>query len=103
MRLIESREIEGKSGKAYAMNVYPADMRFNDFIPGVFLLMSADNTLYIGESDNVDVWLQKSEALSKLNDKGFDQIGFIRNGSAEVRAGILSDLAEVCSPELDNL
>lgn len=38
MRLIEKTELTGTSGKIYSMNVYPADMRFNDFIAGVFLL-----------------------------------------------------------------
>ena len=100
MRIIETREIDGATGKSYSMNVYPADMRFNDFIAGVFLLMAGDGTLLIGESDNVDMWLQKNEAASKLANEGFDKIGFIKNGSREVRQNMVSDLTEACSPKL---
>ena len=100
MRLIEKSEVTGTSGKSYAMNVYPADMRFNDFIPGVFLLFSEDSALFMGESDNVDAWLQKNDALGRLQDEGFARIGFIRNGSPEVRAAIMNDLDSTVTPKL---
>lgn len=97
MRLIEKSERTGASGKSYAMNIYPADMRFNDFIPGVFLLLAEDNTLFMGESDNVDVWLQKNDAYGRLKEEGFVRIGLIRNGNPGLRAAIVDDLISTVS------
>ena len=102
MRLLETSEMRGKND-SYRMNLYPADMRFNDFIPGVFLLLAGDRTLYLGETDNVDLCLQKNQVLEKLSAEGFDRIGFIKNGSQKVRARILKDLASVLKPERDAL
>lgn len=102
MRLLETSEMRGRKG-TYRMNIYPADMRFNDFIPGVFLLLAGDRTLYIGESDNVDLFLQDNQVHEKLSLVGFDRIGFIRNGSPEVRAKILNDLTSLHKPEREHL
>ena len=99
MRLIETREIAGSSGTPYAMNVYPADMRFNDFIAGVFVLMDGDQqAIFLGQSDNVDFFLQKNEVLSRFESNGFHRIGFIKNGSPEVRGKIVADLSRVLNP-----
>jgi hypothetical protein len=83
--------------------MYPADMRFNDFIPGVFLLYAEDETLYLDHSDNVDLWLQKQAVIERLGDEGFSRIGFIKNGSPVVRAAIVEDLKPVVSPKLEAL
>ena len=64
-------------------------MRFNDFIAGVFSLLTDDDALFMGESDNVDVWLQKNDAYGRLSDAGFARIGFIRNGNPAVRTALL--------------
>lgn len=103
MRLIESTTIAGQSGKTYPMNIYPADMRFNDFIPGVFLLYADEQVLFLGDSDNVDAWLQRSDALGKLGDQGFSKIGFIKNGSPKVRASMVDDLGPAVSPALTEI
>ncbi len=103
MRKIETQELTGNSGKNYAMNVYPADMRFNDFIPGVFVLMSGEGTLFIGDSDNVDFYLQKNKVFDTLKDEGFERIGFIKNGSPAVRADIMDDIKPVLSPSKSEL
>ena len=103
MRKLESTSIEGQSGKSYSINMYPADMRFNDFIPGVFLLYAEGEALYMDHTDNVDLWLQKQGVAEKLIDDGFTQIGFIKNGSPEVRASILEDLMPVVSPRMASL
>lgn len=103
MRLIESTTIEGKSGERYAMNIYPSDMVFNDFIPGVFLLYAGDEVLFLGDSDNVDIWLRKNEVVTKLGDQGFSKIGFIRQGNPGKRAGIVSDLAGALEVRLSEI
>lgn len=104
MRLIETREVTGSSGKAYCMNVYPADMRFNDFIAGVFILLdTGEQAIFVGQSDNVDFFLQKNEILDRFKSKGFDRIGFIKNGSPEVRAKIIDDLTTVLKPKVAEL
>ena len=103
MRKLGSTMVSGESGNSYPVNLYPADMRFNDFIPGVFLLYRGDEVLYAGHSDNVDLWLQKNDALGKLSEKGFSRIGFIRNGNPSRRSEILSDLAPVIDAVLKEI
>jgi hypothetical protein len=100
MRILESTTISGQSGDNYAVNMYPADMRFNDFIPGVFVLYAEDDVLYIDQSDNVDLWLQKNSVADKLSSKGFSRIGFIRNGNPARRQEIMADLAPVVQATL---
>ena len=90
MRLLESTTIKGKSGKSYSMKVYPADMRFNDFIAGVYILSASYKILYAGHSDNVDRVLQKKEVAATVS--GLSTIGLIRMGSPEKRQTILDDL-----------
>ena len=95
MRLLESRRVKGQAGREYTMNLYPADMIFNDFIPGVFVLMTDgpdSKSVYIGESDNVDLWLRTNDVMVRLRAEGFARIGLIRNGSRSVREAIVADL-----------
>ena len=103
MRKLESTSIEGQSGKSYPINMYPADMRFNDFIPGVVLLFADNEPLYMDHTDNVDLWMQKQDVATRLGGEGFSRIGFIKNGSPEVRASIVEDLKPVVSPKLATL
>ena len=103
MRILESSSISGQSGTDYPINMYPADMRFNDFIPGVFVLYADDQVLYMGHSDNVDIWLQKNDVLARLADKGFSRIGFIRNGNPARREEIVDDLGPVVNASLSSL
>ncbi len=103
MRKIESITIKGESGESYPVNIYPADMRFNDFIPGVFLLFAGEETLYMGQSDNVDQWLQRQDPASNLANDGFSSIGFIKHGNPEARQAIVADLGPIVSPRLKEL
>lgn len=100
MRVLEATTIKGQSGDSYPVKMYPADMRFNDFIAGVYILFAEDKALYTGHSDNVDLVLQKSEAASKLADKGLSRIGLIRMGSPVKRQAILDDVNGSLEPEL---
>ncbi|HKI73648.1 MAG TPA: hypothetical protein VJ998_03345, partial [Pseudomonadales bacterium] len=65
MPKIGTTTLTGKSGKTYTMNVYPGNMQFNDFIPGVYLIShskaDADTPIYVGETDNIDRTLQQHE------------------------------------------
>ena len=90
MRLLESTTIDGVSGKSYPIKTYPADMRFNDFIAGVYILYAEDKTLYVGHSDNVDLVLQKKQVATALSD--LSTIGLIRMGNPKKRQAILDDL-----------
>ena len=103
MRKIESTTIKGESGESYPVNIYPADMRFNDFIPGVFLLFAGKETLYMSHSDNVDQWLQRRNPVTHLANDGFSSIGFIRHGNPEAREAIVADLGPAVSPRLKEL
>lgn len=103
MRILESTSISGQSGADYAINMYPADMRFNDFIPGVLVLYADDAVLYLGHSDNVDAWLQKNGVLDKLADQGFSRIGLIKNGNPSRREDIVADLGPVVQAALSTL
>ena len=90
MRVLESTAIEGVSGKSYPIKIYPADIRFNDFIAGVYILYSEDKTLYADHSDNVDLILQKKRVAKNL--PKLSAIGLIRMGNPEKRLAILDDL-----------
>lgn len=90
MRVLESTTIDGQSGTSYDMKMYPADMRFNDFIAGVYILYSGDKTLYAGHSDHVDLVLQKKQVAQ--TQPGLSKIGLIRMGNPEKRQAILDDL-----------
>ena len=90
MKLLESTSIKGTSGKSYPIKMYPADMRFNDFIAGVYILFASDRTLYAGHSDNVDLVLQRKQVAKTLS--GLSTIGLIRMGNPKKRQTILDDL-----------
>lgn len=90
MRLLETTTIEGSSGKSYPIKKYPADMRFNDFIAGVYILYGDDKTLFAGHSDNVDLVLQKKQVATNVSD--LTGIGLIRMGNPAKRQAILDDL-----------
>ena len=90
MRVLESTTVEGKSGKYYSIKMYPADMRFNDFIAGVYILYASGTTLYAGHSDNVDRVLQEKGVATAV--PGLSTIGLIRMGNPEKRQAILDDL-----------
>ena len=96
------RMLTGKSGKEYSFNVYTGDMRFNDFIPGVYIIAheSGDNekAIYLGESDNVDVKLQKHDKQTCFDDHNYNRIAFYKNASREVRESIVEDLLPVLKP-----
>ncbi|MCH8256393.1 MAG: hypothetical protein IIA75_00560 [Proteobacteria bacterium] len=87
----------GKSGEEYAFNVYPGDMRFNDFIPGIYYISRETGNeevvpIYLGESDNVDVTLQNHEKQSCFDEHRYNRIAFYKNASREVRQRIVNDL-----------
>ncbi len=103
MRKIETQEIACPSGKCYSVNVYPADMRFNDFIPGVIVLFNEDKTLFITHSDNVDYYLQKNKVSSLFADKGLTAIGLIKNASKAVREAAIAELNTLLSPSVSEL
>ena len=103
MRRLESTTIQGRSGETYSMNTYPTDMRFNDFIAGVYILFAEEQALYVGHSDNVDMVLQTSKVADTLKDQGLSKIGLVRNGSPTRREAILSDLSKALSPTLASL
>lgn len=96
MRKLGVTSMKGNSGKEYEFNVYPGDMRFNDFIPGVYLISKQDNdessAIYLGESDNVDVTLQSHEKQSCFDEHNYNRIAFYKNASREVRESIVKDL-----------
>ena len=101
MRKIGVTSMTGKSGKEYAFNVYPGDMRFNDFIPGVYYISKqvddASSAIYLGESDNVDLTLRKHDKQSCFEEHGYNRVAFYKNASREVRESVIEDL----SPTLD--
>ncbi|XOV87913.1 MAG: hypothetical protein ACFHX7_23645 [Pseudomonadota bacterium] len=101
MRKLGLQAFTGKSGREYVMNAYPGDMRFNDFIPGVYVISAADgNTLLVGESDNVDVALQKHAQREVFADTGH-RVFFYRNASKSVRESTVADLVATLAPSLN--
>ena len=101
MARLGTRTLTGKSGQDYTFNVYPGDMRFNDFIPGVYYVYSeggdGEGAVFLGESGNVDVTLQKQDK-SDWESKGFNRIAFHMNAKQSVRDGIVDDLMPVLAP-----
>ena len=89
--------LTGKSGEQYAFNVYAGDMRFNDFIPGVYYISRVTSNeeelpIYLGESDNVDGTLQNHEKQTCFDEHQYNRVAFYKNASREVRQAIVSDL-----------
>ncbi len=89
--------LTGKSGEQYTFNVYAGNMRFNDFIPGVYYISRETNNekelpIYLGESDNVDVTLQNHEKQACFDDHQYNRVAFYKNASREVRQAIVNDL-----------
>jgi len=87
----------GKSGEPYTFNVYAGNMRFNDFIPGVYYISRQTNneeelSIYLGESDNVDVTLQNHEKQACFDRYQYNRVAFYKNASREVRQAIVDDL-----------
>ena len=86
------KSMEGKSGTEYVFNVYAADMRFNDFIPGVYVIFrelpDRQEVIYIGESDNVDVTLQDHDKQTCFDEHQY----LYKNASREVRQALIGDL-----------
>ena len=99
MRLLEATTIEGASGHHYPIKMYPADMRFNDFIAGIYILFAGDRTLFAGHSDNIDLVLQKKQVANNVPE--LSTIGLIRMGNPDKRQAILDDLA--LAPELSEI
>ncbi len=102
MPVLETREFTGKSGKTYTMNVYPGDVQFNDFIPGVYYMSRVDGdeeqAVYLGESGNIDLTLKKHDKQECLDQHGYNRIAFYRNASKEIRDEVVDDLMPVLSP-----
>lgn len=96
------RTLTGKSGKSYLFNVYKGNMRFNDFIPGVYYISTDsdgdEKAIYLGESDNVDVKLQNHELQSNFDEHQYNRISFHKNASREVREAMVADLMPVLEP-----
>lgn len=94
--------LTGKSGKTYTMNVYPGNVQFNDFIPGVYLIShsegDSDTAIYLGESDNVDITLRKHEKQSCFDEHNYNRIALYRNASKEVRDSVVADLMPTLKP-----
>ena len=93
----------GESGKVWPFNVYPSTIRFNDFIPGVYLISTEDPAggaehVFIGETDNIDLTLSEHEKQSCFDQHGYNRIAFYKNASQEVRRSIVDDLASVLDP-----
>ena len=98
MAKLGTTTLTGKSGKEYTLNVYPGNMVFNDFIPGVFLVARNDEAIFLGESDNVDVTLRKHDKQDCFDKHNYNRIAFYRNASKAVRDDMLADLLPVLKP-----
>jgi hypothetical protein len=96
MRKLGVTSLTGKSGKQYEFNDYPGDMRFNDFIPGVYFISKQVNNestaIFLGESDNVDVTLQSHDSQPCFDENDYNRVSFYKNASREVRESIIKDL-----------
>ena len=102
MPKLATRSLTGKSGKSYLFNVYAGNMRFNDFIPGVYFISTQsegdEKAVFLGESDNVDAKLQNHELQSSFDEHRYNRISFHKNASREVRKAIVEDLLPVLEP-----
>lgn len=92
----------GKSGKSYTLNVYPGNVQFNDFIPGVYLIGRHDDAgetaIFLGETDNVDRTLHGHDKQACFDEHNYNRISFFRNASKDVRDGVIEDLLPVLKP-----
>ena len=110
MRKLGTKPYAGSSGKQYEFNVYPGDMRFNDFIPGVYVISQEeseesgenDAIVFVGETDNVDVQLQNHELQACFDEKGYNRISFYKNASRELRQSIVEDLVPMLKPSCND-
>lgn len=102
MARLGTKLFTGQSGKSYLFNVYKGNMRFNDFIPGVYFITSEtdgnEKAIFLGESDNVDLKLQNHELQSSFDEHEYNRISFHKNASREVREAIIEDLLPVLEP-----
>ena len=102
MPKLATRSLTGKSGKSYLFNVYKGNMRFNDFIPGVYYIstesVGSEKAVFLGESDNVDVKLQNHELQQTFDEHQYNRISFYKNASREIREAIVEDLMPVLEP-----
>lgn len=103
MAKLGTTTLTGKSGKQYKLNVYPGNMQFNDFIPGVYLISrndggETDAAIFLGETDNVDVTLRKHDKQACFDEHGYNRIAFYRNASKPVRDNVMADLLPVLNP-----
>ncbi len=100
---IETEHLTGQSGQGYTFNTYPADIRFNDFIPGVYLIsrQESDDTIhhvFLGETDNIDICLADHDSQACFDQHGYNRIAFCKNASREIRRAIVEDLLPVLDP-----
>ena len=102
MRKLGTTNLTGKSGTEYTMNVYPGDVQFNDFIPGVYFIGRQDDDIttpvYLGETGNIDNTLRTHDKQACFDEHGYNRILFFRNASKEVRDRVVADLLPVLEP-----
>ncbi|MDZ7684671.1 MAG: hypothetical protein U5O39_06395 [Gammaproteobacteria bacterium] len=98
MPKLGTRTMTGGSGNAYEFNVYPGNMVFNDFIPGVFAVCKDEDVLFMGESDNVDRAIQNNDKKQELEQKGFNRVCFHRVANPDKRKAAIDDLLKAISP-----
>lgn len=99
--------LTGASGETYTFNVYNKDMRFNDFIPGVYYVsrqtLNSDHAveevpIYLGESDNVDRDLHSHDKRPCFEEKNFNRISFYRAANPDTRKAVADDLLKALNP-----
>lgn len=99
--------LTGASGETYIFNVYNKNMRFNDFIPGVYYVscqkLNSDHAveemaIYLGESDNVDHALQSHEKRACFEEHNFNRVSFYRAANPETRKAVADDLLKALDP-----
>jgi len=107
MPKLGTTQLTGVTGEAYTFNVYDKKMRFNDFIPGVYLISrqsenadddAAHQPIYVGESDNVDRTLQSHDKISCFDEHDFNRICFYRAANPETRKSVYNDLKKALKP-----
>lgn len=107
MPKLGTAQFTGKSGETYTFNIYSKDMRFNDFIPGVYLISrqitDADNAvedqpIFVGESDHVDRALQSHDKQACFEENEYNRISFHRAANPEKRKTIADDLLKSLTP-----
>ncbi len=95
--------INGQSGKEYHLNVYTKDIRFNDFIPGVYLMSEMDSdgvehNIFLGETDDIYTLLKAHPDQAAIDSENYNRVSFYKNASREVRSSIVEDLMPVLKP-----